>query len=87
MKNHLSILIILSLCLSSCKNTKETDHSLSLEEYRQLGMPDHSHVWNINDYSSAFFVLNTLMYENPMALPSRESEKSGALFSRMAKRS
>jgi hypothetical protein len=83
MKNFLLISLFLSLFLTSCKTTEETDHSLSLDEYKQLGMPDHAHVWNINDYSSAFYVLNTLKYENPKALPSRGSEKSGLLFSRM----
>jgi hypothetical protein len=83
MKHCLLLTIILSLFLTSCKNTKETDHSLSLDEYRQLGMPDHKHVWNMEDYSSAFFVLNTVKYENPKALPVRASERSGILFSRM----
>lgn len=83
MKNYLLFALILSLSLISCNKTTETDHSLSLDEYKELGMPDHNHVWNMNDYSSAFYVLNTLKYENPKALPTRESEKSGALFSRM----
>jgi hypothetical protein len=83
MKNCLLLIVFLSLCLSSCKTTKETDHSLSLDEYRQLGMPDHKHVWNMEDYSSAFFVLNTVKYQNSKALPVRGSERSGILFSRM----
>lgn len=83
MKHCLLLTIILSLFLTSCKNAKEIDHSLSLDEYRQLGMPDHKHVWNMEDYSSAFFVLNTVKYENPKALPVRGSERSGILFSRM----
>jgi hypothetical protein len=54
-----------------------------LERYQELGIPDYTRVWGIEDYSNAFFVLNTLKYENPKALPVRESEKSGELFSRM----
>ena len=46
-------------------------------------MPDYNSAWSMEDYSNAFFVLNTLKYENLRALPSRESEKSGVLFSRM----
>jgi hypothetical protein len=83
MKNCLLLILFLSISLTSCNKTNEIDHSLSLDEYRQLGMPDHKHVWNMEDYSSAFYVLNTLKYENPKALPVRGSEKSGILFSRM----
>ena len=46
-------------------------------------MPDYNSVWSMEDYSTAFYVLNTLKYDKLKALPSRESEKSGALFSRM----
>ena len=35
------------------------------------------------DYETAFYVLNTLKYEKPFALPAKDSEKSGILFSRM----
>ncbi len=60
-----------------------TDHSYTLEEYRELGMPDYDSVWDIQDYETAFLVLNTLKYGKPFTLPSRDSEKSGILFSRM----
>lgn len=83
MKNGLLWILFLSLCLTSCKITKEPDYSLSLEEYYKLGMPEQDHVWNMQDYSTAFYVLNTLKYSNPETLPVRESEKSGGLFSRM----
>ncbi len=86
MKNHLLLIVILSLFLVSCKKPAETDLSLNLEEYLQLGMPEYTHAWNMEDYSNAFYVLNTLKYENPKALPVRESEKSGVLFSRMISR-
>ena len=46
-------------------------------------MPDYNSVWSMQDYSNAFYVLNTLKYENAKALPSRESERSKVLFSRM----
>jgi len=46
-------------------------------------MPDYNSVWSMEDYSNAFYVLNTLKYQNLKALPSRDSEKSGVLFSRM----
>ncbi len=83
MKNYFLLILIFSISLGSCKKANETDHSLTLAEYQELGMPDYSKVWNMEDYSNAFYVLNTLKYQNLKALPSRDSEKSGVLFSRM----
>ena len=71
------------LLLHSCNKPDTTDHSLTPEEYRALGLPDYTRVWSIEDYSNAFLVLNTLKYNQPKALPSRDSEKSAVLFSRM----
>jgi len=83
MKNYVLLILILSFSLGSCKNDNETDHSLTVLEYQELGMPDYSKVWNIEDYSIAFYVLNTLKYNRAKALPVRDSEKSGVVFSRM----
>lgn len=83
MKKCVFLILTLSLIFSSCKKADNTDHSLSLEEYQELGIPDYNRVWNMEDYSNAFFVLNTLKFTNTKALPSRDSEKSGVLFSRM----
>ena len=83
MKNYFLLILILSFSLLSCKKTNDTDYSLTLVEYQELGMPDYNSVWSMEDYSTAFYVLNTLKYGKSKALPSRESEKSGAFFSRM----
>jgi hypothetical protein len=83
MKNYFLLILIFSISLGSCKKANETDHSLTLAEYQELGMPDYNSVWSMEDYSNAFYVLNTLKYARPFALPARESEKSGVLFSRM----
>ncbi len=83
MKNYYLLILILSVSLNSCKKANDTDHSLTLVEYKELGMPDYNSVWSMQDYSNAFYVLNTLKYENAKALPSRESERSKVLFSRM----
>lgn len=83
MKNYVLLILILSSSLLSCKKTNDTDHSLTLVEYQELGMPDYNSVWSMEDYSNAFFVLNTLKYQNLKVLPSRESERSKVLFSRM----
>lgn len=77
-------ILILSVFWSSCKGPNAADHSYTLEEYRELGMPDYDTVWNIQDYETAFLVLKTLKYDwKPLALPVKDSEKSGILFSRM----
>ena len=83
MKKHFLALLILSSLLYSCNKQDRIDHSLSLEVYQERGIPHYDSVWNMEDYSTAFFVLNTIKYENPEALPVRRSEKSGLLFSRM----
>ncbi len=83
MKNYVILILILSVSLNSCNKVNETDHSLTLVEYQELGMPDYNSVWNMEDYSNAFYALNTLKYQKPKALPTRDSEKSGVLFSRM----
>lgn len=83
MRNYFLVILGLSIFLCSCERQNETDHSLSPAEYQKMGMPDYSELWSLEDYSNACFVLNTLKYEKPKALPARESEKSGVLFSRM----
>ena len=83
MNNYVRLILVLFFSLLSCNKANETDHSLTLLEYQDLGMPDYNSVWSMEDYSNAFFVLNTLKYGNLKALPVRDSEKSGVLFSRM----
>jgi hypothetical protein len=82
-RTSILILLILPVFFSSCTRPNVTDHSYTLEEYRERGMPEHDTVWSIEDYETAFLVLNTLKYEEPFALPARDSEKSGMLFDRM----
>lgn len=83
MKKYIFQFLLLSFILGSCAKMEYTDNSLSLEEYARLGMPDHNKIWDINDYSYAFLVLNTLKIQNPQALPARTSERSAELFNRM----
>ncbi len=83
MRNYLLVILGLSVFLFSCKKQDTTDYSLTPAEYQKLGMPDYNKIWSLEDYSNACFVLNTLKYEKPKALPARESEKSGEVFSRM----
>lgn len=77
------MILVLPLFLGSCKKPNQTDYSLTLEEYQELGVPGYDSVWNFDDYSNAFFALRKVKHEKPFALPIKESEKSGVLFSRM----
>ena len=83
MKNYFLLILILSVFLSSCKKPNITDRSYTLEEYRELGMPEYDSLWNYEDYETVFLVLNTLKYKTPYVLPVKDSEKSGILFSRI----
>lgn len=83
MRNRFFLILILFLSLGSCTRSKQTDHSLTLAEYQQLGMPDWNRPWTMQDFSTAFYVLNTLKFDKPQALPVRGSDKSGMLFSHM----
>jgi len=83
MKRYLLPILVLPVIMGACKTTKESDSSLTLEEYRKLGVPDYDTIWGLGDYADAFNVLNTLKLEQPFALPTRDSKKSGALFNRM----
>ncbi len=83
MKNYFLLILILFSSFYSCNNPDTTDYSLTPEEYLELGMPDYNKVWSLDDYQMAFLVLNTLKYNQPKALPSRNSGKSAVVFSRM----
>ncbi len=83
MRNYLFVILGLSILLISCKRQNTTDYSLTPAEYQKLGMPDYTKIWSLEDYSNAFLVLNTMKYNQPKALPSRDSEKSAVVFSRM----
>ena len=71
------------MMMAGCKRPNETDSSLTLEEYRNLGVPDENTIWSLGDYADAFNTLRELKRDQPFALPTRDSKKSGILFSRM----
>ena len=83
MKDCFLLILVLSVFFGSCKRPNETDHSYTLEEYQELGMPDYSSVWNFQDYSTAFAVLLKVKSEKPFALPIKDGQRSGVLFYRM----
>ncbi len=79
---YLSLILLITL-LFSCRKSGEEDLSLSVEEYRELGMPDYNKIWVQEDYIDAFIALNKLKLKNPSALPKIKSRKSGIYFNRM----
>ena len=76
------ILLLSFLCMNSCQK-KETDYSLSLTEYAEMGMPDPDKIWDSDDFLAAYDVLSKLKWENPRGLPKKGSERTGILFDRM----
>ena len=75
--------LVLLIFTTQCKKSKQTDASLTLEEYQELGVPDPSGIWSLDDYSQVFSVLFRLKVNRPFALPMKGSKKSGLLYSRM----
>lgn len=82
-RTYLFAILVLPFFLSSCKKSNEADHSLRLEEYRELGVPDYSSVWNFQDYITSHGVLSSLKLKEPFALPTKNSQRSSVLFYRM----
>lgn len=76
-------ILIIPIFLGSCNVANETDHSLTLEAYRELGIPDPGKVWNFQDYITTYAALLNLKLEKPYALPVKNSRRSGELFYRM----
>ena len=80
---HLISILLLPVFLGFCKRPDRTDQSLTLEEYRELGISDPGKVWNFQDYAAAYAALLNLKSEKPYALPVKNSQRSGELFYRM----
>jgi len=81
-----SIVVLIFLIISgigSCNNEMKKDLSLTVEEYRKLGMPDQSKVWTNDDYINANITLSSLKANYPLSLPRKDSKKSGAVFNRL----
>lgn len=83
-------LLFIAVCSSEGQQTSQvggdqptTDHSLSAEEYVQLGMPAHDRIWSSEDMKRAIEVLTRLKNTNPEQLPRYKSERSGDVFARI----
>ena len=71
------------LVLTYCRTDKIQDKSLTLSEYRELGVPDFQKEWSAENYSDAFYVLSRIKWDKFYGLPMKGSEKSGLLYSRL----
>lgn len=83
MKSTLFFLIPLFIICGSCNKPRNEDISLPLEEYKKIGVPMPDNVWTLSDYLIAFSALKNLKLKRPFVLPIKDSERSGAIFSRM----
>jgi len=77
------IFILLVLITSSCGRQTEQDHSLTSEEYIEIGMPDDTSGWTSKDYTVACKTLNDIKAVKPLSLPKKDSKKSGKYFNRI----
>jgi len=73
--------MLVAACISCA--VEQEDHSLTLEEYMALGMPDPNRKWLMSDYVQARNVLSQLRWREPLQLPAKDSKKSGGLFEHM----
>ncbi len=82
-KNTYLILLLFIFIGLSCNRTSDNDLSLTTEEYQNMGLPDHSGIWDYEDYKEACVILNNIKAIKPFALPKKGSKKSGEIFERM----
>lgn len=71
------------LTIAGCKEDSHHDKSLTLKEYRKIGMPDPGRNWQSHDFALAFSVLKNLKISQPYNLPIKDSHKSGEIFHRI----
>lgn len=77
------IVFIVTWCFSCADRDRGMDNSLTIDAYKELGMPDANKKWTMADYTQAYNVLAKLRWEKQLQLPVRNSDKSGLLFDRM----
>ena len=53
---------------------------MTVQEYKELGMPDINEIWTYEDYVKTCKVLSNMKVFYPLSLPKKDSKKSGAYF-------
>lgn len=59
------------------------DHSLTAAEYQARGVPDPGHAWSDVEVQRAMQALQKIADKDPLQLPRRDSQASGAIFARL----
>ena len=83
MRYTLFLILVTFIINVSCNRGSKGDYSLSLKEYRDMGIPDPGKVWNSDEIGIAIDVFSGIKWSKPYILPRKGSEKSGLLFDRM----
>ena len=81
--NSYPALITVILIAFSCDRISNKDLSLTPDEYQDMGMPDHSKIWDYKDYNEACATLSNIKSLKSFSLPRKGSKKSGEIFDRM----
>ena len=85
LKNSIILLFLFLLINGSCKNSSRKDLSLTVDEYKKLGMPDHTKIWTNDEYINANITLSSIKTHYPLSLPRKNSKNSGEIFTRIIK--
>lgn len=87
MKSIFSLIVGLIFTVPSTTSINEVvpypDNSLYVEQYQQIGMPSPEEVWNAAEYKRAVKVIKSYYNVDKWSIPRKNSEYSGALFTRM----
>lgn len=78
-----AVLLVLILFSSSCNQELSNDKSLTLKEYKRLGMPDLNKLWESHDFYLTYAVLENIKSSRPFELPVKGSNRSGLIFEKM----
>ncbi len=81
---YIAVFVLIPLIIGiSCSREAKNDHSLTIDEYRKMGIPEITKRWDAEDYSTAMRVLSEIKWSRPFELPAKDSQKSGALFNHL----
>lgn len=83
MIKYITLVLTFLFISIACGTDTDEDLSLTPEEYKAFQMPDHSKIWDQDDYWKAYSALLKVKNQKPYSLPRKGSKKSGKLFGRM----
>jgi hypothetical protein len=83
LKYILIISLVIVLADVSCKTLFRKDESLSLSEYKAMGLPDINGTWNENILLKVHVTMANVRMKNFNRLPRKDSRRSGAIFAHL----